>query len=158
MPAKTNSVNASDPLTASTELVMPNVSGDSLFVTTTATCDIEILDPTIFANFVVQFTAEAMTASAEILDAERSDSVNIVTEFMLASAAFGSVGTPRLMFADTMEASFALQDRPVTGAVTIEGSGIEVNSIRTFEPITIWADYVTSSAFSEYIIPMKEVV
>jgi hypothetical protein len=158
MPAKTNTVNLSDPLTASAEPVMPNVSGDSLFVTTPATCDVDIVDPTIFANFVVEFTAQTMIANAEINDAERSDSVNITTEFMLASAAFGSVGTPRLVFADTMEASFALQDRPVTGTVTIEGSGIRVNNIRTFAPITVWADYVTSSAFSEYIIPMKEVV
>jgi hypothetical protein len=158
MPAKTNTVNLSDPLTASCELIMPNVSGDSVFVTTPATCDIEIVDPAIFANFVVQFTAQPMTANATITDAERSDSVNIVTEFMLASAALGSFGTPRLIFADTMEASFALQDRPVTGTVTIEGNGIRVNGIRTFAPITIWADYVTSSAFSEYIIPMKEVV
>jgi hypothetical protein len=158
MPAKTNSVNLSDPLTASCELIMPNVSGDSVFVTTPATCDIEIVDPAIFANFVVQFTAQPMTASAEILDAERSDSVNIVTEFMLASAALGSFGTPRVVFAGVMEASVALQDRPVTGTVTLEGSGIRVNGIRTFAPITIWADYVTSSAFSEYIIPMKEVV
>jgi hypothetical protein len=158
MPAKTNTVNASDPLTASTELVMPNVSGDAIFVTTPATCDIDIVDPTIFANFVVQLTVQPMTASAEILDAERSDSVNIVAEFMLASAALGLFGTPRLLLAGVMEASFALQDRPVTGTVTLEGSGIRVNGIRTFAPITIWADYVTSSAFSEYIIPMKEVV
>lgn len=158
MPAKTNTVNASDPLTASAELVMPNVSGDAIFVTTPATCDVDIVDSTFFANFVIQFTAEPMTASAEILDAERSDSVNIVTEFMLASAALGSFGTPRLIFADTMEASFALQDRPVTGLLPLDGNGIRVNNIKTFEPITIWANYVTSSAFSEYITPMKEVV
>ena len=158
MPAKTNTVNLSDPLTASSELVMPNVSIDSTFITTPATCDADIVDSGIFATSQVFFVAQPMTANAEINDAVRSDSVNIVAEFMLASAAIGLFGTPRLVFADTMEASFALQDRPVTGAVTIEGSGIKVNSIRTFEPITIWADYVTSSAFSEYIIPMKEVV
>lgn len=158
MPAKTNAVNLSDPLTASAELVMPNVSGDSVFATTPATCDIDIVDSSVFANFVVQFTAQPMTASAEINDAERSDSVNIITDFMLASAALGAFGTPRVFFAGVMEASVALQDRPVTGTVTLEGSGIRVNGIRTFAPITIWADYVTSSAFSEYIIPMKEVV
>jgi hypothetical protein len=158
MPAKTNTVNASDPLTASSLLVMPIVSGDAIFSTTPGTCDIEIVDPAIFANFVVQFTAQPMTANAEINDAERSDSVNIITDFMLASAALGAFGTPRVFFAGLMEASVALQDRPVTGTVTLEGSGIRVNGIRTFAPITIWADYVTSSAFSEYIIPMKEVV
>lgn len=158
MPAKTNSVNLSDPLTASAELVMPNVSGDAIFVTTPATCDIDIADPVISTIFTVQFTAEPMTANAEILDAQRSDSVNIVTEFMLASAALGSFGTPRILNADVMEASIVLADRKVTGNVTIEGSGIKVNGIRTFDPITIWADYVTSSSFSEYIIPMKEVV
>jgi len=158
MPVKTNSVNLIDPLVASAELVMPNVSGDSLFTTTIATCDAEIIDAAIFANFVVEITAEPMTASAEILDAERSDSVNIVTEFMLASAALGSFGTPRVVLAGLMEALFALQDRKVTGSITIEGSGIKVNNIKTFAPITIWADYVTTSAFSEYIIPMKEVV
>ena len=158
MPAKTNSVNLSDPLTASCELVMPNVSGDSVFVTTIATCDIDIVDSTVFANFVVQFTAQPMTANAEINDAERSDSVNIITDFMLASAALGAFGTPRVVFAGVMEASFALQDRTVTGLVALEGNGIKVNTIETFKPISIWASYVTSSSFSEYIVPMKEVV
>jgi len=159
MPAKTNTVNLSDPLTASAELVMPNVSGDSIFATTSATCDIDIADPTISTTFVVEFTVEAMTANAEINDAERSDSVNIVTEFMLASAALGSFGTPRVLFADTMEASFALQDRRVTGIIASEGNGIRINNtFETFEPITIWANYVTSVSLSEYITPMKEVV
>jgi hypothetical protein len=158
MPAKTNSVNLSDPLTASCELVMPNVSGDALFITTPATCDIEIVDSVISTTFVVEFTAEPMTADADINDAERSDSVNIITDFMLASAALGSFGTPRIVLAGLMEASVALQDRPATGTVALEGSGIKVNNIRTFEPIEIWAAYVTSSAFSEYVNPMKEVV
>jgi hypothetical protein len=158
MPAKTNTVNLSDPLTASSLSVIPSVSGDCLITETPATCDIDIVDPVVFANTEIIFAALPMTASAEILDAERSDSVNIVTDFMLASAALGAFGTPRLIFADTMEASFALQDRPVTGGITIEGSGIRVNGIRTYDPITIWAQYVTSSSFSEYIIPMKEVV
>jgi hypothetical protein len=57
-----------------------------------------------------------------------------------------------------MEASVALQDRPVTGLVPLEGNGIIVQQIKTFTPISIWANYVTSSSFSEYIIPMKEVV
>jgi len=158
MPAKTNSVNLSDPLTASSLSVMPTLSGDCLIIETPATCDIDIVDPVVFANSQVVFTALPMTANAEINDAERSDSVNIVEDFMLASAAFLSFGTPRVVFADTMEASVALQDRPVTGLVALEGNGIIVNGIRTFTPISIWANYVTSSSFSEYVVPMKEVV
>jgi hypothetical protein len=158
MPAKTNTINLSDPLTASSLLVMPTVSADCLIIEAPAICDIDIVDPVVSTSTQIMFTAQPMTATATINDAERSDSVNIVVQFMLASAAFLSFGTPRLIFADTMEASVALQDRPVTGTVTLEGNGIRVNGIRTFAPITIWADYVTSSAFSEYIIPMKEVV
>ena len=158
MPAKTNSVNASDPLTASAEIVMPNVSGNSLFVTTPATCDAEILDPGITTTVLLVVVADPMTANATINDAQRSDSRVILAEFMLASAALGNYGTPRVLNAEPMEASIALQDRRVTGNVTIEGSGILVNGIRTYDPITIWANYVTSSSFSEYIIPMKEVV
>lgn len=159
MPAKTNTVNLSGAITASAELVMPNVSGEFVFITTPATSDADIIDPAIFANSQVSFVAQPMTADAEINDAVRSDSVNIVADFMLASAAFLSFGTPRLIFADTMEASFALQDRRVTGLITLEGNGIRINNtIETFEPITIWANYVTSGSFSEYITPMKEVV
>jgi hypothetical protein len=158
MPAKTNTVNASDPLTGSSELIMPSVSGDCLIIETPATCEIDIVDSVIFTNFQIFFVAEPMTANAEINDAERSDSVNIITEFMLASAALGPYGTPRLVFAGVMEASVALQDRPVTGLVTLEGTGIKVNTIKTFEPVSIWASYVTATSFSEYVIPMKEVM
>jgi hypothetical protein len=158
MPAKTNTVNLSDPLTASSLSVMPSVSGDSIVLETPATCNIEIVDPAIVTTYQVSFAAEAMTANAIISDAQRSDSRVIVADFMLASAALGSSGSPRVLNATPMEASIALQDRTVTGNVTIEGNGIRVNGIRTYDPITIWAEYVTSSSFSEYIIPMKEVV
>jgi hypothetical protein len=158
MPAKTNTVNLSDPLTASSVLVMPSVSGNSIVVETPATCNIEIVDPAIVATSQVSFVAEVMTANATINDAQRSDSRVIIADFMLASAALGNFGNPRVLNATPMEASIALQDRTVTGNVTIEGNGIRVNGIRTYDPITIWAEYVTSSSFSEYIIPMKEVV
>lgn len=158
MPAKTNTVNLADPLTAAIELREPNVSLDLVFITTSATSNADIVEPVLFVNSNVFFVAQPMTANAQINDAVRSDSVNTVAEFMLASAAFLSFGTPRLVLAGVMQASVALQDRPVTGLVALEGSGIIVNGIRTFAPITIWADYVTASSFSEYVIPMKEVV
>jgi hypothetical protein len=158
MPAKTNTVNASAPLTASSVLVMPGVSAQSIILETFASSNIEIVQPLVSTNSQVLFLSQLITASALIVNPQRSDSIVVPVDFMLASAAFLSFGTPRVVNAAVMEASFALQDRKVTGTITLEGSGIRVNGIRTFEPITIWADYVTSSSFSEYIIPMKEVV
>ena len=158
MPAKTNTVNASDPLTGSSVLVMPAISSQGVILETFASSNIEIVQPLVSTNSQVLFLPQPITASALIVNSQRSDSIVVPVDFMLASAAFLSFGTPRLINAAVMEASFALQDRRVTGTFTIEGNGIRVNGIRTFDPITIWADYVTSSSFSEYIIPMKEVV
>ena len=158
MPAKTNTVNASAPLTASSVLVMPAVSSQGVILETFASSNIEIVQPLVSTNSQVLFLPQPITASALIVNPQRSDSIVVPVDFMLASAAFLSFGTPRLVNATVMQASFALQDRKVTGNITLEGNGIRVNQIRTFDPITIWANYVTSSSFSEYIIPMKEVV
>ena len=157
LPGKTLAVLLADPVTASALIVAPTFSiginkAGGVFESLA-----QLPDPIIAANRNLSIPADAMLASALIADSPRSDSINIVAEFMLASASFNSAGTPRLIRADVMNATALFQNRRIVNATaTPTNYPIRINGTTTFEPTSAWARYV-SSVRSETANPMKEV-
>jgi hypothetical protein len=157
LPGKINLVNPSDAVTATALLVMPTLSLGINQPQTTYESLAQIVQPTFAAQKNMSNAADPMLASATITDTQRSDSRNIIAEFMLASAFFNSAGTPRTINADPLVASAVLQDRRIpTGATSATNYPIKINGISTFDPQSAWVRYVLASTVDTMNL-MKEV-
>lgn len=157
LPGKTFAVNLADPSTATALIVAPTFSIEINKAGGVLESLAQLPDPIIAANRNLSIPADAMVASALIADSPRSDSTNILAEFMLASASFNSAGTPRLIRADVMNATALFQNRRIVyTAQTPTNYPIRINGITTFEPTSAWVRYVRSK-ISKTLNPMKEV-
>jgi hypothetical protein len=158
LPGKTLAVLTADSSTATALIVAPTFSIGINKAGGVLESLAQLPDPVITANRNLSIPANPMLASALIKDSPRSDSINILAEFMLASASFNSAGTPRLIRADAMNATALFQNRRIVNTlVTPTNYPIKINGITTFEPTSAWVRYVNSVS-AEIASPMKEVV
>ena len=118
----------------------------------------QLPNPVFSAGRNLSIPADPMLASALIKDSPRSDSINIVAQFMLASASFNDAGAPRLIKADAMNATALFQNRRIVNAsATPTNYPIRINGITTFEPTSAWVRYV-NTVTAETLSPKKEVI
>lgn len=156
MPIKTKYKNYATPLTATALIVEPTISTSTTFTAESMLAFPAQTEPTITTVYSISIQTDTMDATADINDAVRSDSINIVSDLFLATFALGSSGTPRIINATPLTASLALVNRTVTGIQTGQGNGISINGQRTFDPNSKWVQYVVSTK-ENTLIPMREV-
>jgi hypothetical protein len=158
LPGKTIAVVSADPMLASALSVDPTFSTEINKTATVLESLGQLIDPTLIVNKNLSTSVDAMLANALMTDSPRSDSVNIVAEFMLASASFNSAGTPTLVIATALTASALLQNRRIVNtSITPTNHPIRINGISTFEPTSAWVRYVNIVS-AEILNPKKEVV
>jgi hypothetical protein len=92
MPDKDNNDSAADALHASALMVDPAISTGVNHVSAVATASALINEVTVTADRNIINLALPVTASAELLNAERIDNVNIVADLFVASAIFNDAG------------------------------------------------------------------
>jgi hypothetical protein len=158
LPGETLAVVNADPMLASALSVDPTFSTEINKTATVLESLGQLIDPTLIVNKNLSTSADAMLANALMTDSPRSDSVNIIAEFMLASASFNSAGTPTLVIATALTASALLQNRRIVNtSITPTNHPIRINGISTFEPTSAWVRYVNIVS-AEILNPKKEVV
>lgn len=148
LPGKQNAVFMASIMLASDELVMPTFSTDvnwyaPVLETIAQSGEHEVI--TEFNNVISVFSADA---TATLIDTQRSDSVVISSETMLASGSIGGAGTPRVIQATAITANADLQNRKISQVnATNYPIKITVNTstFSTFEPESAWAKLLRTS-------------
>lgn len=158
MPTRTNSFNESNigVASASALLMNPTVSTGTRVNATSMLAFPAQTEPAITTVYSRLIETDSMDATADVNDAVRSNSRNVVAGLFLATFGLGSAGTPRIVNATPLTASLSLVNRTVTGFQTGQGNGILVNTFRTFDPNSKWVQYVLSTT-ENTLIPMREV-
>jgi hypothetical protein len=157
LPGKINLVNPSDAVTATALLVMPTFSLGINQPQTTYESLAQMVQPVVTADRSISNSVNPMLANATITNVQRSDSTNIVAQFMLASANFSGGGIVTRIDAAPLVASALLQDRRIpTGATSATNYPIKINGISTFDPQSAWVRYVLASTVDTMNL-MKEV-
>jgi len=158
MPTRTNSFNESNigVASASALSVDATVSTGTTYSATPMLAFPAQTEPTITTVYSTLIETDSMDATADVNDAVRSDSRNVVAGLFLATFGLGSGGTPRIINATPLTASLTLVNRTVTGVQTGLGNAILINGQRTFDPNSKWVQYVVSTT-QNTLIPMREV-
>lgn len=156
MPVKTKYRNYATALTATALIVEPSISTGTTSSAESMLAFPAQTEPSISTEFSIRFTTDSADATADINEAERSDSVNIVSDLFLATFALGFAGAPRIINATPLTASLTLVNRTVTGVQTGLGNAILINGQRTFDPNSKWVQYLLTTT-ENTLIPMREV-
>jgi hypothetical protein len=110
MPDKTNTNNATVALTASAEMSMPAIITNAILSAAPATASGQFVHPSLYLVRLVNVTANVMEASALMAEATGFVPVNIVSDVMVASAAFNTSLVATTVPGPTMYASAKLTE------------------------------------------------
>lgn len=105
MPDKTNTNNATVVFTASAEMSMPAIITNAILSAAPATASGQFVHPSLYLVRLVNVTANIMEASALMAEATGFVPVNIVSDVMVASAAFNTSLVATTIPGPTMYAS-----------------------------------------------------
>jgi hypothetical protein len=92
MPGKTNTNVLANPMLASDDFIMPAFATTVNFITDPFTGSVELVEPVTTADREVVYTANAMTATALMANAEVNENRTIPADVMLAVATFNDPG------------------------------------------------------------------
>jgi hypothetical protein len=155
MPDANNNNSAADPFEASALSVNPTFSTTVDFLADPMTASCEFVNPVLYTEMFVDFTTEAMTANAEMLDAERVDSANILSDVMIATAIFDNAGIVISFQAEPMNAS-ALS--PSRAGFVFYGPGNNPSATATYyfpDTPSAYVRYVRSKSYLNTILKPK---
>lgn len=146
LPGKTNAVVNANAMQSTGVVVTPSLSTEIVRFAPVLEAIMIATDPALITEKNTSFAAQPADASARIVETQRSDSVTLVWDVMLASVYLGGGGTPRVVTATPITASAALQNRKIsTGGTTATNYPIKVNGISTFDPESAWSVLVRTS-------------
>jgi hypothetical protein len=159
MPGKTNTNVLANPMTASDEFVMPAFETTVNFVADPFTASASLVEPVTTADREVIYTADLMTATAIMANAEVNENRTIPADVMIAVATFNDPGVQITIPGGPMLASAEIANRAIGDDPNSSflGAGIRVNGNMAWIRIQPWAAWLRSTD-SNTIIPTKEVV
>ncbi len=159
MPGKTNTNVLANAMLASDDFIMPAFATTVNFVADPFTASASLVEPVTTADREVIYTADLMTATAIMANAEVNENRTISADVMLAVATFNDPGIQITipggpMLAKAIIANRAIGDDPNESFL---GAGIRANGNFPWTRIQPWAAWLRATD-SNTIIPTKEVV
>jgi hypothetical protein len=141
MPDKDNNDSAADAMHASALMVDPAISTGVNHVSAVAIASALINEVTVTADRNIINLALPATASAELLNAERIDNVNIVADLFVASAIFNDAGV-----------KITFPGGRMTATATLATAGIRINGINPAVVLPPWVAYLRATDLNNLMV------
>jgi hypothetical protein len=152
MPDKGNNIVTAEPMTASSQSVMPAISTITILLSDPFTASGSLIEPVITVVRQVIYNANAMTATALSVDARRFENRIVLADIFVANAIFNDPGVTVTIPGPTMYATAKLNSKGIYLITVNPNLRLYPNRM-----LTPWLAYLRATD-TVSILPTREVV